>query len=131
MAIAYTNLNDAIARTIERTGGYAAESDAPLISELLQLSAAADANGTIHYRVFLVAALFLEQSPAVQTLVQAEDGVKFSQLVTTIASLRSLQAGVDAANGLTIPAGFEAATNDKKVRLHKSFSSISLPLKVV
>lgn len=131
MAIAYTNLTNAIARTIERTGGYAAESDAPLLSELLQLSAATDANGTIHYRVFLVAALFLEQSPAVQTLVQAEDGVKFSQLVTTIASLRSLQSGVDAANGLAIPAGFEAATNDKKVGSRKTFSSISIPVKVV
>lgn len=128
--IAYTNLNDALARTIERTGGYAAETDAPLLSELLQLSAATDANGTIHYRVFLVAALFLEQCPAVQTLLQAEDGVKFSQLVTTIASLRSLQSGVDAANGLAVPAGFEAATNDKKARSPKSFSSVSIPLRV-
>ncbi len=130
MPSSYTLLDEACARTIERTGGYASDSDAPLLKELLQLTSAADPNGIIHYRVFLVAALFLEQSPAVQTLVQAEEGIKFSQLVTTIASLRSLQAGVDEANQLTIPVGFEAL-NNKIVRSQRRFSSISIPTKIM
>jgi hypothetical protein len=127
--IAYTILNDAIARSSERACGYATDTDTPLLSELLQLSAAPDNNDIIHYRVFLVAALFLEQCPAVQTLLQAEDGVKFSQLVTAINSLRSLQLSYDKTKGLFVPIGFEALI--VKTGNSLFLTTKSLPVKAV
>lgn len=126
--IAYTDLSAAIARATERACGYASTTDAALLSELLLLSSAKEEDGTTHYRVFLVAALFLEQCPAVQTLLQAEDGVKFSQLTTTIASLRKLQAGYDNAQSLIIPVGFEAIKPNRAIA---PFTSHSRDLRAV
>lgn len=105
--VAYTTFSNALARAKERTSGYATDANDQLLTDLLQMSAAKDLGGNFHYRPFLVAALFLEQSPEVQLLEEADDAV-FTGLKIAIASLRELQSAYDHSNQLVISSGFEA-----------------------
>lgn len=104
--MSYTNLAAALARAKERSG--ATSADDAYLTELLQLSAGADATGATHYRCFYVAAKWLEQNRAQQTLSEAKGGTKFTGLAKPIASLMQLQMAYDTAQGLTIPKGMEA-----------------------
>jgi len=126
VVIAYTDLAASLVRSKERCAGYATDTDNQLLTELLQLSAGLNIQDVTHYRPYLVAALFLEQSPQVQSLKEA-DGVVFSQLKDAIASLRNLQSAYDSSHNLTVPSGFEAGTK----RSPLPFTSSSVPLKVI
>lgn len=98
---------DALVRAKERAAGAGSDADA-FLNEFLDLSSAVDLDGVTHYRPFLAAAVFLEQSPQFQQLSEA-DGVVFTQMKDAIASLRSLQLAYDLSQELTIPEGMEAA----------------------
>lgn len=102
----YTDLADALARAKERCQGKATTADDAWLTELLQMSAGTS-EGVTHYRPYLAAARLLEQKQSAQTVAEA-DGAKFTGLAKPIASLLQLQYAYDLANGLEIPAGFEA-----------------------
>lgn len=107
--MAYTVLAASLTRAKERCQGRASDADDVWLTEMLELSAGTDAGGITHYRPYYVAAKFLEQTLADQTVASA-DGAVFTGLVKPIASLMALQAAYDQAKALTIPAGFEAQT---------------------
>lgn len=104
-SFAYTNITAALARVKERSG--ASSADDAFLTELLNLSAGKDAQLVVHFRPFIVAARYLEQNKTAQRLAKA-DGVEFTGLAKPIASLLALQAAYDAAQGLSVPPGFEA-----------------------
>lgn len=104
----YTDKPQALLRAKERAADAGTEADA-FLNEFLDLSSAKDASQVTHYRVFLTAAVWLQQSPQFQQLSES-DGTKFTQMKDAIASLRALQSAYDSAQGLTIPLGFEAVT---------------------
>ena len=122
--MSYTDLAAALSRAKERSGATAANDE--FLTEILNLSAGKDAAGATHYRPMYVAADFLEQNRALQALDEAK-GVKFTRQATTIASLRKLQASIDAALGLTVPPGFEALPSAAASR---RYASRSLPTQV-
>ena len=103
----YLDKTEALMRSRERAANAGPEAEA-FMGEFLDLSARKDVDGATHFAVFLTSAVFLEQSPQFQLLSEAEDGVKFTNLKVAIASLRSLQAAYDAANGLIVLPGMEA-----------------------
>lgn len=109
----YTEKAAALVRAKERAANAGTEADA-FLNEFLDLSAAKDAAGTTHYRPFLAAAVWLEQSPQFQQLSEA-DGVVFTQMKEAIASLRALQLGYDSAQELKIPAGLEAIASGRSL----------------
>lgn len=111
----YTNKADSLIRTKERAANAGVEADA-FLNEFLDLSARSDSTGIPHYAVFLSAAVYLEQSPKYQTLSQAENGVKFTQMVSAIASLRALQLGYDSRYSLTVPPGFGVQLSEVTTR---------------
>lgn len=121
----YTNKVEALIRAKERAANAGPEADS-FLGEFLDLSAASDASEAIHYRVFLAAAVWLEQSPQFQLLSQAEDGVKFTQMKDAIASLRALQAAYDSVQGLTVPPGMTAVITTTKSRSPVAFGSSTL-----
>ena len=106
----YTDLSAALARAKERSGATATDND--YLTEILNLSAGTDASNVTHYRPFFVAAKWLEQNRGQQALKKAKDGIEFTGLAKPIESLLALQASYDQAQGLTVPAGFEAAALD-------------------
>lgn len=101
----YTDLAAALTRAKERSGASAA--DDLYLTEILTLSAGVDPAGVTQYRPYYCAAKWIEQSRGDQTLTES-DGTKFTGLTKIIASLFDLQAAIDKALGLIIPAGFEA-----------------------
>lgn len=102
----YTNKAESLIRAKERAANVGSQADA-FLNELLDLSSGIDASGTTHYRVYYCAAVWLEQSPQFQLLKEAENGVKFTQMVSAITSLRSLQLSYDMRHGLVVPDGFQ------------------------
>jgi hypothetical protein len=108
----YTDLSQSLARAKERSG--ATTADDAYLTEVLTLSAARDQAGVLNYRPYFAAAKFLEQNRA-QQQIDSADGVKFTGLKTPIESLLRLQASVDSALGLDVPAGFEAIAPDCEV----------------
>lgn len=76
------------------------------IEEILTLSAGSTPDQPLVYRPYYVAALILEQDVSRQQLTKAGD-VEFTQFITVIQSLRSLQYAFDLANKLTLPPGME------------------------
>lgn len=104
----YTTLSGALSRAKERSG--ATSTDDAYLTELLNLSAGKDGSDVTHYRPFFVAAKYLEQNRGQQALKKAKDGIEFTGLAKPIESLLALQASYDQGQGLTIPAGFEAAS---------------------
>ena len=121
----YTDLAASLARCKERSK--ATSADDAYLTELLELSAGKDASETTHYRPFLVAALYLEQNQSKQQISEAK-GVKFTGLVTPIASLLKLQLAYDQANKLTIPDGFEAITVSKSAQRFSTQTQATRPL---
>lgn len=119
--MAYLVLADALTRAKERSG--ATSADDLFLTELLTLSAGVDADGITHYRPFYVAANWLSQNLSGQALKSA-DGVVFSGQATPIASLLALQSGYDSAQGLTVPAGFEAIPPAKTRSTRSSYTAI-------
>lgn len=101
--------------------------DDAFLTELLLMSAGKDATSVTHYRPFYCAARWLEQNRAAQQLSEAK-GVKFTGLVTPIASLYGLQADYDSANELQIPKGFEAVAT-ATTQPHRRFGTQSLVTK--
>lgn len=115
----YTVKADSLLRAKERAANAGAEADA-FLNELLDLSAGIDSSGTTHFRIFYCASVWLEQSPQFQTLSKAE-GIEFTQMVSAIASLRSLQVGYDLRYQLIVPKGFQIiATTTPKSRVFGS-----------
>jgi hypothetical protein len=111
--MAFLTLQPALDRARERS--QAASSDDAYLTELLELSAGEAADGTtVHYRPYYVAAKFLEQNLARQQ-ISAADGATFTLLKKPIESLLDLQSAYDRAQGLSVPAGFEAVPDDCKV----------------
>lgn len=121
---------DSLIRTKERAANAGAEADA-FLNEFLDLSARTDSTGQIHFAVFLAAAVFLEQSPKYQMLSQAENGVKFTQMVSAIASLRALQLGYDSRYQLIVPPGFEVAEEATTNMRSRIFGSSTLRTVVI
>lgn len=122
----YTVKSESLIRAKERACDAGSEAD-PFLNELLDLSAGIDSNGVRHFRPYYSAALWLEQSPQIQMLSQADEAV-FTQMVTAIASLKALQASYDLAYALSIPPGFESVV--QKTRSHL-FNTSTLPVVVV
>lgn len=116
----YLTLEAALLRAKERAGISGTAEDA-FLTELLQLSAGTDPEGTTHYRPFLVAARWLEQNQSAQAISKA-DGVEFTGLRTPIASLLNLQAGYDMACNLTVPDGMGATLANRSFRIQGSRS---------
>jgi len=81
--------------------------DDNFLNRLLTLSAGVNAQAETVYRVYYVAAKFLEQIRSQHTLSSA-DGAVFTGLAIPIASLLNLQFSEDLALGLIIPPGFES-----------------------
>lgn len=102
----YSDLSAALARAKERSGARA--SDDAYLTEILNISAGVDPQEVTQFRPYFVAAKFLEQNRSAQTLAKAKGGVEFTGLAKPIASLMALQASIDQALDLAIPAGFEA-----------------------
>lgn len=124
----YTVKSESLIRAKERAANVGSEADS-FLNEFLDLSARTDSSGQTHYAVFLAAAVWLEQSPQYQLLSQAENGVKFTQMVSAIASLRSLQFGYDSRYQLVVPPGFEVAplaTTQTSMRERRVFGSSTL-----
>ena len=109
--MAFLTLQPALDRARERS--QASSSDDAYLTELLELSAG-KAEAVTHYRPYYVAAKFLEQNLARQ-LISAADGATFTLLKKPIESLLDLQSAYDRAQGLSVPAGFEAVPEDCKV----------------
>ena len=109
--MAFLTLQPALDRARERS--QAASSDDPYLTELLELSAGKAADAATHFRPYYVAAKFLEQNLARQ-LISSADGATFTLLKKPIESLLDLQSAYDRAQGLTVPAGFEAIPDDCK-----------------
>ena len=105
MVTDFTSLPASLILAKERAG--APDSAEPILTDFLELSKAPNADGLIHYRPFLTAALWIEQDLASQTIKEA-DGVKFTGRTTSIGSLRNFQQAADRALGLAVPMGFEA-----------------------
>lgn len=110
--MAFLTLGPALDRARERS--QAASSDDAYLTELLELSASKAADAATHYRPYYVAAKFLEQNLARQQ-ISAADGATFTLLKKPIESLLDLQSAYDRAQGLSVPAGFEAVPDDCKV----------------
>jgi hypothetical protein len=64
--------------------------------------------GATVYRHYYVAARFLETLRSQHVLSKGGSGVEFTGLATPIASLMSLQQGIDLSLGLEVPSGFGA-----------------------
>lgn len=101
----FLTLESALNRAKERSGATSADDE--FLTEILELSAGKDALGQTHYRPYYCGAKWLEQNLSAQTLIE-DDGTKFTGLAKPIASLLNFQAAYDAAQGLTVPDGFEA-----------------------
>lgn len=101
----FLNLPLALDRVKDRAAILSPEQDS-YIEELLSVSAATTGESVVVYRPYYVAAYILEQDISKQQISSAGD-VDFTQLVTVIASLRSLQLSFDLANSLIIPPGME------------------------
>lgn len=110
----YTVKQDALIRAKERAAGAGSESDI-FLGEFLDFSAGVDTNGIVHYRPFLAAAVWLEQSPQFKQLKKA-DNVEFTGMVEAIASLRKLQLAYDLAFRLSLPDGMAAAEPNTKLK---------------
>jgi len=119
----YTDLAGALERAKERSGATAA--DNAFLTELLQMSAGKDVSNVTHFRPFIVAARYLEQSQSIQALSSAS-GVQFTNMVRPIASLLALQAAYDASQGLIVPDGFAASSRSGGLQ----FSSRAYPTQV-
>lgn len=81
--------------------------DDDFLNNLLGVSAGTNPQGVTVFRVYYVAAKFLQQLRSQHTISEG-DGAKFTGLAVPIASLLDLQMGEDAALGLIVPPGFEA-----------------------
>lgn len=90
------------------------------IEELLNLSAGSTGEHSQVFRPYYVAAFILEQDVSRQQLAKAGD-VQFTQFVTVINSLRSLQASFDVAYSLILPPGMAILSLD--VNSHSSPSA--------
>ena len=98
-------------KNIPAVRGYPTGDDDEFLINLLNASKGTDKDGLPHYRLWYVAARFLQQPTAIHALSSAE-GAKFTELLIPIASLFQLQASEDLALGLTIPSGYEVNPSD-------------------
>ena len=82
------------------------------------------------YRPYFAAARYLEQDHQTQKLSEAGD-VKFTNLVTVVASLYAQQAGLDGSYGLLIPDAFLTPLAQETRRGNVGFGTVSTSLRVV
>lgn len=123
----YLNINTALLRAKERCQGKATSADDPWLREMLNMSAGT-VGGVAHYRPYYCAAKLLEQKQSAQTISEA-DGAKFTGLALPIASLFDLQSAYDKANGVQVPAGFEAVTTGSNILPRLRSRSVSYSLR--
>lgn len=88
--------------------GRTTAADDEFLNSLLVDSAGLMPPETTVYRIYYVAAKFLEQPGSIHVISSAEGGVKFTGLAVPIASLFALQRSEDLALGLIVPPGYEA-----------------------
>ncbi len=108
----YTSLSAALSalKNLPAVRDLPVAADDDFLSNLLELSAGVSpAIGTV-YRIYYVAAKYLQQLRS-QHILSEGDGAKFTGLAVPIASLFDLQASEDAALGLIIPPGFESISH--------------------
>lgn len=127
----FSDLEDSLAelKNLPAMRGRTTEDDDEFLESLLTLSAGVDPNNVIRYRIYYVAARWLQQPGSIHVLEQAERGVRFTGLAVPIASLLGLQASTDAALGLTVPDGFESVP-DLNAKHHVVFGSKTVSLQV-
>lgn len=113
--MSYTKLSTALAalKNLPAVRGLPTTDDEQFLNSLLSASAGKDAKSQTIYRIYFVAAKYLQQPRSLHQLESAE-GAKFTGLATPIASLLSLQAAEDLALGLTVPPGMEATIPEIK-----------------
>lgn len=85
--------------------------DDDFLNSLLGLSAGVTPSGVVAYRIYYVAAKYLQQVRS-QHILSEGDGAKFTGLAVPIASLFSLQSSEDFALGLIVPPGFESVSGN-------------------
>lgn len=95
-------------KNLPATRGRTTAADDQFLNSLLVDSAGLLLPDTTVYRIYFVAAKFLEQPGSIHVISNAANGVKFTGLAVPIASLFDLQRREDLALGLIIPPGFEA-----------------------
>ena len=110
--------------------GRTTDADDQFLTALLELSAGVDPDNITRYRIYYVAARWLQQPGSIHVLEQAERGVRFTGLAVPIASLLGLQASTDAALNLSVPEGFESEP-DLNVKRHVIFGSQTISLQVM
>lgn len=115
----FLNMSLAVERVKERSNISTPLQDA-YIEELLNLSAGRTGEHSQVFRPYYVAAFILEQDVSRQQLTKAGD-VQFTQFVTVIQSLRSLQSSFDVAYSLILPPGMAILSLD--VNTHSSPSA--------
>lgn len=123
----YLSINSALVRAKERCQGKATSADDPWLREMLNMSAG-KVGEVPHYRPYYCAAKLLEQKQSAQTISEA-DGAKFTGLAKPIASLLNLQSAYDQANGVEVPAGFEAVTTSSNALPRLRSRSVSYSLR--
>lgn len=106
MQTTYLDLGLSLARVKELAQITRPDRDQYLIDLLEAATGAATAHPKV-FRPYLVAAVVLEQDIDRQQITEA-DGVKFTNLVGVIASLRSQQHSLDLALSLEVPTGMLA-----------------------
>ena len=102
MALDYSSLDDCAFFVEEKLG--VAEGD---LETLIEVTAGTK-DGMPYGRPYYVAALLLGRQAHDDVLTKAKGGVTFGDPERTIKGWLSLQASLDRALGLTVPAGFEA-----------------------
>lgn len=95
--------------------------DDDFLSSLLGLSAGVNSSGLTVYRIYYVAAKYLQQVRS-QHILSEGDGAKFTGLAVPIASLFDLQSSEDFALGLIVSPGFEVVLGSVSNRLFSTRS---------
>lgn len=124
----YSNLSDALIaiKHLPATRGFFSDADEEFLVQLLLASAAKSADGLVtYYRIYYVAAKFLQQPAKLHQVSETDPGIKFTGMAVPIASLLDLQAAEDVANGWVVPLGYRVT----EVRSQLIFGSGSVQLK--
>jgi hypothetical protein len=124
----FTSPTDALValKNLPAVRGLSASCDDEFLVQLLSDSAAKSTDGlTTYYRIYYVAAKFLQQPANLHQFKKADPGIEFTGMAVPIASLLDLQASEDAANGWIVPFGYQVV--DRRSQL--VFGSQSIQLK--
>ena len=125
----FTSPTDALValKNLPAVRGLTSNGDDDFLMQLLSDSAAKSVDGlTTYYRIYYVAAKFLQQPAKLHQFSAVDPGIRFTGMAIPIASLLDLQASEDAANSWVTPFGYEVL---EKKRSQFIFGSQSIRLK--